>query len=47
MQYHLELEGEVVATIVSESYEFPWTLGRLLNSPEFEQFQTYFTDDNN
>jgi hypothetical protein len=46
MQYRLELGGEVVATIVASGYEFPWTYGRLVNSPEFERFRTYFTDDN-
>lgn len=46
VQYQLELGDEVVAAIVAIGYEFPWTYGRLINSPEFERFRTYFTDDN-
>ena len=46
VRYHLELGGEVVALIEADMYEFPWTYGRLVNSPAFERFRRYFTDDN-
>jgi hypothetical protein len=44
VRWHLELAGEVVARIDPEGYEFPWTYGRLVGSPGFEQFRRYFTD---
>ena len=46
VQYHLELGGEVIAVIVYIGYEFPWTYGKLIESPAFEPFRMYFTDDN-
>ncbi len=46
VRYHLELGGEVVARIDADEYDFPWTYGRLVDSPAFERFRRYFTDDN-
>lgn len=43
-QWQLELGGEVIARIDTDSYEFPWTYGNLVNSPQFERFRLYFTD---
>jgi hypothetical protein len=41
----LELGGEVVAGIVDTGeYDFPWTYGTLVESPEFERFRLYFSD---
>jgi hypothetical protein len=44
VRWQLELAGEVVACINADEYEFPWTYGRLVDSPGFERFRRYFTD---
>lgn len=45
MRWHLELEGEVITKIQdAHKYDFPWTYGILIESPEFERFRPYFTD---
>jgi hypothetical protein len=45
IRWHLELAGEVVAPIADAGdYDFPWTYGTLVSSPEFERFRPYFTD---
>lgn len=45
IRWHLELGGEVVARIAdANEYEFPWTYGVLVDSPEFERSRPYFTD---
>jgi hypothetical protein len=45
VRWHLELGGDVIARIAdAHDYEFPWTYGTLVNSPEFERFRPYFTD---
>lgn len=45
IRWHLELGGEVVARIAdANTYEYPWTYGTLVDSPEFERFRPYFTD---
>ena len=43
--WQLELGDEVIATVRPESYEFPWTHGVLVNSPKFEKFRVFFSDD--
>ena len=43
--WQLELGGEVVGRIVADAYEFPWTYGNLVDSPQFERFRTYFTNE--
>lgn len=45
VRWHLELGGEVIARIADVGeYEFPWTYGVVVESPEFERFRPYFTD---
>src|SRR5262245_4587665 len=45
IRWHLELGGEVIARIADAGeYDFPWTYGRLVESPGFERFRPYFTD---
>lgn len=46
VQWQLELGDEVVARINAHEYDFPFTYGRLIDSPVFERFRPYFTDDN-
>jgi hypothetical protein len=45
VRWHLELGGQLVARIDADEYDFPWTYGLLVDSPEFERFRRYFTDD--
>jgi hypothetical protein len=45
-RWQLELDGEVIARIDADEYAFPWTYGRLVDSPQFERFLRYFTDSN-
>jgi len=45
IRWHLELGGEVIARISdAREYEFPWTYGVVVASPQFERFRPYFTD---
>jgi hypothetical protein len=45
VRWHLELGDEVIARIAdAREYEFPWTYGVVVDSPEFERFRSYFTD---
>lgn len=45
IRWQLELGGEVIARILdAHDYEFPWTYGKLFESPGFERFRVYFTD---
>jgi hypothetical protein len=44
-RWQLELGGEVIAYIDADAYEFPWTYGNLVDSPRFERFRCYFTDE--
>jgi hypothetical protein len=46
VRWHLELGDEVVARIDADEFSFPFTYGRLVNSPQFERFRQYFTDPN-
>jgi hypothetical protein len=46
VRWQLELDREVVARIDADDYSFPFTYGRLVESPAFERFRRYFTDDN-
>jgi hypothetical protein len=46
VRWQLELGDEVVARIDADDYYFPFTYGRLVDSPAFERFRLYFTDDN-
>lgn len=43
--WQLHLGGTLIATILCDTFEFPWTHGKLLNSPGFERFRVYFSDD--
>lgn len=43
--WHLKLGGTLIATLHATAFEFPWTHGRLVDSPGFERFRTYFSDD--
>jgi hypothetical protein len=43
IRWQLELGDEVIAKIIDEhAYEFPWSRGRLVDSPGFERFKDYF-----
>jgi hypothetical protein len=44
VRWELELGGEVIARIDANEYEFPFTYGCLVESPEFERFRPYFAD---
>src|SRR4051812_3195054 len=45
VRWHLELDGKTVARIADAGeYDFPWTYGRLVDSPEFERYRAYFSD---
>jgi hypothetical protein len=45
IRWHLELGGEVIARIAdADDYDFPWTYGRLVDSPGFERFRLFFSD---
>jgi hypothetical protein len=46
VRWQLELGGEVVARVDADEYDFPFTYGRLVESPAFERFRRYFTDPN-
>lgn len=43
--WHLKLGNETIATIRSTSFDFPWTYGELCDSPQFERFRIYFSDE--
>jgi hypothetical protein len=45
--WQLELGGALIARIDADSFEFPWTYGTLVDSPQFERFRVYFTNDEN
>ncbi len=45
VRYQLELGGEVIARINAGERDFPWTYGRLVDSPAFERFRRFFTDE--
>jgi hypothetical protein len=45
IRWQLELGGKVIAKIAdAKEYEFPWTYGIIVDSPEFERFRRFFTD---
>ena len=46
VRWQLELGDEVVARIDADEFDFPFTYGRLVDSPTFERFRRYFTDAN-
>jgi hypothetical protein len=46
VRWQLELGDKVIARIDADEYDFPFTYGRLVDSPAFERFRRYFTDDN-
>lgn len=46
VRWQLELGTEIIARIDADEYDFPFTYGQLVDSPEFERFRRYFTDDN-
>lgn len=46
IRWQLELGDEVVARVDADEYDFPFTYGRLVDSPSFERFRLYFTDSN-
>ena len=43
--WHLELGSERIARLTEETFEFPWIYARLIDSPAFERFRVYFSDD--
>ena len=43
--WHLMLGDAMVASIQCDSAEFPWTYGKLVESPEFEKFRVFFSDE--
>ena len=43
--WQLELGNERIAKLVEETFEFPWTYARMIDSPAFERFRLYFSDD--
>lgn len=45
LDWHLRLGDALIAIIRYDSYEFPWTYGKLIYSPEFERFRVYFSDE--
>jgi hypothetical protein len=46
VRWHLALGGEVVARLADDGeYDFPWTYARLVDSPQFERFRPYSTDE--
>lgn len=45
VRWHLELGDEIVARIDADEFSFPFTYGVLVDSPAFERFRRYFTDD--
>ena len=45
VRWQLELGGEVVAQIDATEFDFPFTYGRLMDSPGFDRFRPYFADD--
>ncbi|MDA0244312.1 MAG: hypothetical protein OT477_12915 [Chloroflexi bacterium] len=40
--WHLELGGEQIAQLQPDGIDWPWTYAKLLPSPRFEPFRTYF-----
>jgi hypothetical protein len=42
VRWQLELGGEVISRIDADDYEFPWTYGRLVDSPGFDRFRVFF-----
>jgi hypothetical protein len=45
IDWHLYLGDELIAELRSETIDFPWTFGKLINSSKFERFRTYFSDE--
>ena len=43
--WQLELGNERIASLTQATCEFPWTYARLMDSPAFERFRPYFSDD--
>jgi hypothetical protein len=43
--WHLELEGDIIATFSEVWYETPWFHGGIVNSPKFEHFRCLFSED--
>jgi hypothetical protein len=43
--WQLELGGEVIATFCETFYEFPWHDAEIVNSPKFEHFREFFSDE--
>jgi hypothetical protein len=43
--WELILGSDIVGKIVNVGFEFPWTLGMLIDSPDFERFRVYFSDE--
>ncbi|HWV11405.1 MAG TPA: hypothetical protein VN156_17790 [Pseudomonas sp.] len=44
-RWYLTLGDTLIATIQGDGHDFPWTLGTLIESPEFERYRVYFSDD--
>jgi hypothetical protein len=43
--WQLELGDEIIARLQEKSIDFPWINAKLLESPKFERFREYFSDD--
>jgi hypothetical protein len=43
--WHLELEGDIIATFNEVWHETPWFHGRIVNPPKFEHFRCLFSED--
>ena len=43
--WQLELEEEIIATFSDVWTEFPWYHGKIVNSPKFELYRDFFSDD--
>ena len=43
--WQLELGHEVIAEILNDGTDFPWTYGKLIDPSKFDRFRCYFSDD--
>ncbi len=43
--WQLVLGEQVIATLKEESFDFPWVYAKLFESPMFEQYRVYFSDE--
>ena len=43
--WQLELAEEIIATFSEVRTEFPWYHGKIVNSPKFELYRDFFSED--